>query len=470
MKNEQRNPLQIAFFFLSIILVIGIGSYLNPSAEISINEHFTLRAPQWKLTVLEPIEEEPLVIEDLSKDTIVKEINKSRTDERSKKTQRRLSTISFSKNDTLRFKSFSKSLERLDLKTSLRILHYGDSQIEGDRMTREIRDFFQKNYGGNGAGFQNLTPFVPMAAVAHTTKGEWYRMVSFGRKNQKQEQGRYGLSGISNRYKVQNDVGADAIVSFKPRKYGYSRARKFSRFELFHGPSKGPFEIKWFANDTLWRIEYLDSNASGGSFIQIATDPVQELKLEFTGNSPDLYGISLDGLFGVNVDNISMRGASGTSFTQMDEFHLSQELKNHPIGLIILQFGGNSVPYFKSKESVSRYGDSFVRQIRLFRRLVPSANILVIGPSDMAFKAGLNWVSYPFVREVRDIMKKVAFDENVGFFDLFALMGEEGSMVDWVNQSPPLAGPDYIHFTPRGAQKVGRAIVAALEFELSTYE
>ena len=88
----------------------------------------------------------------------------------------------------------------------------------------------------------------------------------------------------------------------------------------------------------------------------------------------------------------------------------------------------------------------------------------------MAFKDGLNWVSYPFVREVRDIMKKVAFDEKVGFFDLFAFMGEEGSMIDWVNQSPPLAGPDYIHFTPRGAKKVGKAIVSALEFELSAYE
>lgn len=471
MKDDQRTPWQIAIFFLSLILVIGIGSYLNPSPEISINEKFTLRAPQWKLPVLEPIEEEAIVIlEDPAQDSIVQEISKSQGKQGFKTPPRGLSTISFSNNDTLRFKSFSKSLKGLDLKSSLRILHFGDSQIEGDRMTREIRDFFQKNYGGNGAGFQNLTPFVPMAAVAHTTKGEWFRMVSFGRKNQKQEQGRYGLSGISNRYKVQKDDGADAIVSFKPRKYGYSRARRFSRFELFYGPSKGPLEIKWFANDTLWRIEYLDSTARGGSFIQIATDPVKELKLEFKGNSPDLYGISLDGLFGVNVDNISMRGASGTSFTQMDEFHFSQELKNHPIGLIILQFGGNSVPYFKSKESVNRYGDSFLRQIRLFRRLLPSANILVIGPSDMAFKDGLNWVSYPFVREVRDVMKKVAFDENVGFFDLFDLMGEEGSMVDWVNQSPPLAGPDYIHFTPRGAKKVGKAIVSALEFELSTYE
>jgi len=471
MKDEQRTPLQIAIFFLSLMLVIGIGSYLNPSPEISINENFTLRTPQWKLEVLEPIEEEPLVIfEDRARDTIVQETPKSQIKKGLKTPSRGLSRISFSNYDTLRFKSFSKSLKGLNLKTSLRILHYGDSQIEGDRMTREIRDFFQKNYGGSGAGFQNLTPFVPMAAVAHNTKGEWHRMVSFGRKNQKQPQGRYGLSGISNRYEVRKDDGADATVSFKPRKYGYSRARKFSRFELFHGPSKGPLEIKWFANDTLWRIEYLDSTARGGSFIQIATDPVKELRLEFKGNSPDLYGISLDGFFGVNVDNISMRGASGTSFTQMDEFHFSQEIRNHSIGLIILQFGGNSVPYFKSKESVNRYGDSFVRQIRLFRRLVPSANILVIGPSDMAFKDGLNWVSYPFVREVRDIMKKVAFDEKVGFFDLFAFMGEEGSMIDWVNQSPPLAGPDYIHFTPRGAKKVGKAIVSALEFELSAYE
>ena len=49
-------------------------------------------------------------------------------------------------------------------------------------------------------------------------------------------------------------------------------------------------------------------------------------------------------------------------------------------------------------------------------------------------------------------------------------MGSEGSMVDWVNQSPPLAGPDHIHFTPRGSKKVGKAIVASLEFELGRYE
>ena len=43
-----------------------------------------------------------------------------------------------------------------NLKTSgelIRILHYGDSQIEGDRITSYIRNELQKQFGGSGIGF-----------------------------------------------------------------------------------------------------------------------------------------------------------------------------------------------------------------------------------------------------------------------------------------------------------------------------
>ena len=65
---------------------------------------------------------------------------------------------------------------------------------------------------------------------------------------------------------------------------------------------------------------------------------------------------------------------------------------------------------------------------------------------------------------------EVAFDERVGYFDLCGFMGGEGSMVEWVNKSPPLAGPDHIHFTRRGAKKVGVAIANAIKQELNRYE
>ena len=35
-------------------------------------------------------------------------------------------------------------------------------------------------------------------------------------------------------------------------------------------------------------------------------------------------------------------------------------------------------------------------------------------------------------------------------------------MKEWVNHSPQLAGPDYIHFTTRGAAEVGSALAKSL--------
>ncbi len=145
-------------------------------------------------------------------------------------------------------------------------------------------------------------------------------------------------------------------------------------------------------------------------------------------------------------------------------------LQREPVGLVILQFGGNAVPYFKSKEAVMRYGEAFRRQIRLFQEALPGANILVVGPSDMAVKEGLDWVSYPFVDDVRDALKMAAFEEGAAFFDVMDFMGGPGGMVDWVNQNPPLAGPDHIHFTPRGAKKVAKALVESMQAELQRHE
>ena len=478
MKNDFRTPFQVALFFLSLIFVFGVSSYFNPSSEISINNHFTIRTPQWKNDVIEPI----AVKKDDSElkerpDSLLFKIPEKKTKPivRSYKSQpTSFSNIRFSDFDDLRFQLLYESLRSLQMEKasnkSIRILHYGDSQIEGDRTTREIRNFFQEKYGGTGTGFQNMTPFVPMAAVAHTTEGKWVRMTSFGRQDQRQSDGRYGVTGIANRFTSQAEGKYDAFINFYPRSYGYKKAREFSKFQLFHGPLEDSLKISWFINDTLNQIQFMDTLSDYSKLVVRASEPIKELRIEFKGASPDFYGISLDGESGVNVDNISMRGSSGISFTQMDESHFKKELSNHEIALIILQFGGNSVPYFKTKESVKSYGQSFKRQIQLFKRLVPSASILVVGPSDMASKKGLNWLSYPIIREVRNTMMNVAFDERVGYFDLCGFMGGEGSMVEWVNKSPPLAGPDHIHFTRRGAKKVGVAIANAIKQELNRYE
>ena len=45
---------------------------------------------------------------------------------------------------------------------------------------------------------------------------------------------------------------------------------------------------------------------------------------------------------------------------------------------------------------------------------------------------------------------------------MYAAMGGQGSMVQWVMQNPPLANEDYIHFTRKGAARIGGMLYETL--------
>ena len=47
----------------------------------------------------------------------------------------------------------------------VRVLHYGDSQIEEDRMSQQIREEFQSVYGGSGCGLMPLAQTIPSLSV-----------------------------------------------------------------------------------------------------------------------------------------------------------------------------------------------------------------------------------------------------------------------------------------------------------------
>jgi lysophospholipase L1-like esterase len=117
--------------------------------------------------------------------------------------------------------------------------------------------------------------------------------------------------------------------------------------------------------------------------------------------------------------------------------------------------------------AIDRYGRSIALQIRNFKKWCPDASIVLIGPSDMCQKVDLDYITFPNLEKVRDALKQAAFDEKIAYFDTYAFMGGAGSMRKWVEEmQPPLAGPDYIHFTPKGSRKAGEGIVRAIEAQL----
>ena len=127
------------------------------------------------------------------------------------------------------------------------------------------------------------------------------------------------------------------------------------------------------------------------------------------------------------------------------------------------------MPYLKPGESISNYKRQLTRQIDLFKRMSPDSRILFIGPSDMSTNIDNEMKTYPHLPMVVDSIRQAALESGVAFWDMYRAMGGKGSMAKWVNADPPLAGEDYIHFTPRGSRRMGEILHGAFDFYYRYY-
>jgi len=191
----------------------------------------------------------------------------------------------------------------------------------------------------------------------------------------------------------------------------------------------------------------------------------EKVKLEFQlPEGGRVYGISFDGASGIQLDNLAMRGSSGLEFSKIDRDLLSEMLYDLDPGLVLLQFGGNVVPYITNTKAYQRM---FLRELNVLKSLIPEVPVIVIGPADMSTRVDGRFITYPTVEPVRNALRDAALEAGYAFWDMYSAMGGKNSMPAFVMADPPLATADYIHFTPRGANFMSAMFVKALLLEYS---
>jgi hypothetical protein len=197
------------------------------------------------------------------------------------------------------------------------------------------------------------------------------------------------------------------------------------------------------------------------------SEEINEVEISF--NLPEggrIYGISFESVDGIQADNIAMRGGSGLIFTSMNRRTQQAMLNALSPGLIILQYGGNVVPYMRP----AYYYRAFKSQLDFFKELCPEIPVIVIGPSDMSIRENGQFSTYPGLEGIRDALRNAALDSGFGFWDLYEAMGGRNSMASFVHADPPLASTDYIHFTSLGINLVAEMFYNALMLEYTQFE
>jgi len=340
----------------------------------------------------------------------------------------------------------------------VRVLHYGDSQIEMDRISQDLREELQSRFGGAGTGFFPALGNVPSASISRSASGGFTQYTMYGDSTtMRAGHNRYGLLAQV----VQLTGGGTVNLRNTSNKNAREGVQTFQTISVLCGREAEGFSVK-VTSDTL-KPQAVREAGPGGAILYTwrFSRPVQKARLAFTG-SAEIYAIGADGAQGVAVDNVPLRGCSGTIFTRISKPLMQDCLALTGTQLIILQFGGNYMPVARSTKVIEQYQEQIGRQIQYFHEVAPQARILFVGPSDMGKSVNGRVVTWPRLPELVDSLKATALRNDAAYWDLYRMMGGENSMAQWVKHNPPYAGPDYIHFTPAGAHQVGEALSKSL--------
>lgn len=369
-------------------------------------------------------------------------------------------------NDLCFFDTLFTHLEQAEATgTTYRIMHYGDSQIELDRISSTLRQRLQELFGGSGVGMVPAIQKIPSPSISQQSSGNLTRYIIYGDSTtQRASHNQYGVMG----HFSQLTGKASITLRVSNHSHAKERVKQFSHVSLLVSNAQNltatlkcdtfPDITKSIASSTSTQL--IEWNYPVG---------VQKAVLKLEGEA-QIDAILLDGEYGVAVDNNALRGCSGTIFSRIDTNNMQASFAMLNTELIILQFGGNRMPAINSTRAITPYMKQIVRQIDYFKKVAPNAKILFIGPSDMGKRIDGEVVTWPYLPQLNDSLLHTALNHGAAYWDMFNAMGGENSMAQWVSHTPAYASTDYIHFTHQGAEIIGTLLTKAFESQYQFFQ
>jgi alginate O-acetyltransferase complex protein AlgI len=353
----------------------------------------------------------------------------------------------------------------------VRVMYYGDSQIEGDRITSNLRMSLRKIGSGTGPGL-----FLPVMPVMYTktiwlkSSPNWKKYNYLSYRNGEISHRALGPFMAVCRYLQEgekSEIEQKAYVRIRPSVFADSSAMFFDNLRILYGNREGSVNIVVKVDD--YQV-FADSLKKGGGVNEISCrlNGGKDILIEFSGNvSPDIYGISIESSKGLIVDNIPQRGSAGLEFTMVDRENLIESYRKLQPDLIVLHYGLNIVKNVRDDYSYYRRG--LERQIALLKEVSPRSKVLVISLTDMAAREGDSVKSYANIPSIIDAQKSAAMFSGAAFWDSYNAMGGNSSIKVWAEKKPALAQNDYVHFTYPGADTLSSLLTRSL-FVLKTID
>lgn len=338
------------------------------------------------------------------------------------------------------------------------ILYYGDSQIEGDRITDILRKKLQKKYSGKGIGL--IAPeriYLKRQNLIATSSHNWIK-----RGLNQPEIYDTGITGRCFHLAKQDSGQTKGNVMLKS--FNKRHSLNASRLTIFYQTSTEA-ELRMTTNSQNSYNFQFDKNTLINKKSFKLDSTLRKLQLELSADENfTCFGISLTDSTGIYVNNLPLRGAAYPKLERLNIDRTQYLFNELNIGLVVIHFGVNIAP--DRKDDYSGYTRAFARQINFLKKIDPQVPVLIVGVSDMAQKLDGKWQSYSNLDMITKAQRSAALNNNALFWDLRAAMGGKNSIIKWQSSQPPLGSKDYIHFSRHGADSVGCMLYHAIEYQL----
>lgn len=354
---------------------------------------------------------------------------------------------------------FYEALGRADKKI-IRIAVLGDSYIEGDIITSDLREQLQEIYGGRGMGFIPFSSNLPPNRA--TAKQNYTKWKSVSVMNQKSltdgDKEHMFISGLLN----YPEEGAVSRVEGTLYKKGLRNSPKATLIFV----NEGNTVIDVVVNDTI-RRQYRPESSPEVQKLEL-TGSINSVEGTFTNTEGFMgYGFVFSSNTGIAVDNYSIRGNSGYALYQTKS-SINRQISSMIGGydLVIIQYGQNVMS--AEQTSYGGYSDNLVNMIKFVRGSFPGSSILVMGVGDRSSRDEGDWETMPAVYGMIRAQRKAAVNAETAFWDTFQGMGGPNSMVRYVENN--WAAKDYTHLSYAGGKRIAQEIVKALVYGKENYD
>lgn len=356
--------------------------------------------------------------------------------------------------NTAQLASFFKELKN-SKNQQVRIAHYGDSGIETDMVSADLREILQSKFGGKCVGFVPVfSEGVNYRQSINFEYSKSWEMFGINSKNPDKLP-----VGISGKVFINNEA-AFFEYSTKSR---YKNSREFDVIRLFYSNAKSP-TIYYTLNGKKKETANLELG-SGLKILEIKAPKSTSIRFDIPqAKQAYFYGISLDTDHGVYIDNFALRGNTGVALRDISVSTYKEFNKVLNYKLILLQFGLNALS--ARTGNYKRYEKDMIKVINQIKQAFPDIPIIMIGGQDRSVKKGSDFVTDPSLEELIQTQINISNATNVAYWNLYESMGGKNSMSKWVENNPPLAYRDYIHFNEEGVKKVAEMFSSALLKEM----